>query len=275
MDYCVALLTNNVHNPMSPHTAHSFGCWSTSDGWRVHDDLLPSVNHNFESLSVNHILFNGRCKTIPAMGDHQCSLFATGVPVSKKTLFYNFGTSAQMAFISNNVTNITESGSVEIRPFYDGFGSIVSIASMNGGNVINHFVSLFNRTHDEILSEIDGSNTIKSPVWTSVRLFPERSQKGDMKGVRIEDVTQHHSAAELIDSLARGLVENLFELLYDENKECKEYIEGIDHCVITGGARKYVTKHLNALSHIKHVDYVDQNAAVGAALFYNFLFHSD
>ena len=265
MDYFVAILTKIVNVPMSTHNAHSFGCWVPSSGWQVSDDLLPSISEPPAFLTVISKHFPTSPKILPALGDHQCSVFAAGVPTPENAIFFSFGTSCQMTLILKMSDRLRETGPVEIRPLCPEFGNAITVASTNGGNVIEHFVTVLNRTHEEILSEINLNSEIL-PIWTSVRLFPERTQK-TAKSVSFENLRKDHTPAQLIDGLAKGLVENLFCLLYEGNEGFK--MENVNHCFIAGGGSKYVIKHIK--SKFKNVEYCHHNAAQGAVMFYQYL----
>ena len=76
-------------------------------------DLKDQTSTSTES----NIFGIGACKVLVGLGDHQCSVAGFGVPLEKNVLFLNFGTSAQMTFLSEQTVN--ENGSVEIRPFLD------------------------------------------------------------------------------------------------------------------------------------------------------------
>lgn len=143
MDYIVARLTETLRPRMprtqrwsiskkdkflisfskSPQTAHSFGCWTQETSWTVDpvDNLLLEVATNLKdqtSTSTESNIFGiGSCKVLVGLGDHQCSVAGFGLPLEKNVLFLNFGTSAQMTFLSEKKVN--ENGSVEIRPFLD------------------------------------------------------------------------------------------------------------------------------------------------------------
>jgi sugar (pentulose or hexulose) kinase len=119
--------------------------------------------------------FPDNCFVLPGMGDHQCSIFSQGIPIPKDGIFFNFGTSAQITFLKtkSNKIEIKENLSVEVRPFYRQFGDLVTAASMNGGNVLDYFVKLFNLKHSDVLEKIKTSKFGETNLkWKSVRLFP-------------------------------------------------------------------------------------------------------
>jgi len=272
MDYFVAVVTRDWDIPISSHNAHSFGAWSEQNGWQVDDSLLPLVATDFPSFPVRHSAFPPNCTIVPAMGDHQCSVFAAGVPPKPNSLFFNFGTSAQMTIVFTGC-NVRETGAVEIRPFYPPFGRLLTVASLNGGNVIDHFISFFNQSHNRILSELENVSQADGPVWKSVRLFPERGMRSEREnsGVAIENLKPSHSPSDLIQSLAKGLVKNLFDLL-NAAVEDKSVVQNLEFCFVGGGAAAYVQRHIAAYApNMKEINKIETNAAFGAALFVQYL----
>ena len=275
MDYFVALVARDGNIPISAHNAQSFGAWSEEEGWKIDDSLLPPVAADFPSFPVPHSSFSPNCVIIPAMGDHQCSVFAAGVPPKPNSLFFNFGTSAQMTIVATcRKGDVRETGAVEIRPFYKPFGRLLTVASLNGGNVIDHFISFFNQSHESILSEMENGSQEDAPVWKSVRLFPERGigkSEKETSGVAIENLKSSHSPKNLIHSLSKGLVQNLFDLL-NAAVDDKSVVQNLECCFVGGGAAAYVRPHITAYApNLREIKKIEAIAAYGAALFVQYL----
>ena len=86
-------------------------------------------------------------------------------------------------------------------------------------------------------------------------------------------MTTDYSPIQILDSLAENLLKNLFDLLVFDNETLEEYlfIYSYENAYISGGAKEYFTRHFQTVLNIHNVICEDQNAATGAALFFQYL----
>ena len=79
---------------------------------------------------------------------------------------------------------------MEIRPL-DGDRCVLTVASMNGGNVINHFLKIYGMSHQEALDSLDNLDGEEDLPIISPRLFRERGEKDT--GVIKEGLVETHN----------------------------------------------------------------------------------
>ena len=167
LDLVVGQMSNCPNVKMTPQNAQSFGCFSNECIWLYKDDLLPEIDHHYSLYTIRPAgCFTGQKwletgKIMSGLGDHQCSVMSSESSL-EKTVFFNFGTSSQCSILTDKEITITQP-SLERRYFHPSVGWLVCAASMNGGNVISHFVNLFNLSY-RYLYQIDLGVILTSSV---------------------------------------------------------------------------------------------------------------
>ncbi|CBY24836.1 unnamed protein product [Oikopleura dioica] len=264
MDYFVARLTNNLRPrmPRSSQTAHSFGCWNDQTGWTIShvDELLLDVGKNLHDEIVSSAETNvfgiGPCRVLIGLGDHQCSVAGFGLPLEENVMFLNVGTSAQMTFLSKEKVN--ENGSVEIRPFIDSKTSLVTVASMNGGNVLSAFVGAYDIEFSAIEESLRNLDDVdKIAAYTYARFFPERC---GLQGHGKLPLHNSLSPIETSISLIKSLLVNLKSLFFHKNEDF--VLPYFDKIIVSGGASNLFIPFLRDLC--RTVVIAEGDAASGA-----------
>lgn len=149
-DFVVAMLCDLKDPVMSDQNAASWGYFNTetnewnsdilkSIGFPI--DLLPTVVKSGEIVGNLASSWNGIPEGTPvgvALGDLQCSILAT--LDSKQDAVLNISTSAQLAIVTNVITDLGCS-TIEHLPYFNNDYLVVA-ASLNGGNVLATFVKM-------------------------------------------------------------------------------------------------------------------------------------
>jgi len=271
-------------------------------GWTVklkecglfHQIRLPIVSEDI-CKHVGTVKFDGihniatTVLVYPAYGDMQCSIMAA--QPSKCEAVLNIGTSSQLSFIlpKDNIIELygKKYPGLTIVPFING-NVVVTAASLNGGNVIQSFVSFIQSfisnftTSDAIVGETniykiiqdagtkfkaEQSSALNELIKINPRLYGERFEPSTFAS--ITNISSCNSSLGGITySLCKGLIDNLHTMLPPELIE-KYNIQSI---VGTGGAlcmnevlQSIVVETFNK----PYRSVVNGDASFGATLFCN------
>jgi len=225
----------------------------------------------------------------PAYGDMQCSIMAA--QPNKCEAVLNIGTSSQLSFIlpKDNIIELygEKHPGLTIVPFING-NVVVTAASLNGGNVIQSFVSFIQSfisnftTSDAIEGETniykiiqdagtkfktEQSSALNELIKINPRLYGERFEPSTFAS--ITNISSCNlSLGGITYSLSKGLIDNLHTMLPPELIE-KYNIQSI---VGTGGAlcmnevlQSIVVETFNK----PYRSVVNADASFGATLFCN------
>lgn len=234
-DFVVTMLCDLETPIMSDQNATSWGYFNTEKNeWNVDIlksidfpvNLLPKINKSGDIAGKLSVSWNGIREGTPvsvAMGDLQCSIIAT--LDSQQDAVLNISTSAQLAFVVNNISDLG-CKTIEHLPYFNNTYLVVA-ASLNGGNVLATFVKMLQQWMLDL-----GFPTPQSKVWEKlIALGLEARATSNMK-IAPHLLGERHSptakaSVENIDlsniqlgsvfkSLCDSLIENLHDMMPKE-----------------------------------------------------------
>ena len=143
---------------------------------------------------------------------------------------------------------------------------------MNGGNVIDHFVKLFNIPYETLDNALLSTEVINIK---NCQLYAERGCDA-ASGVDLGAAWhRHQTPVDLIYGLGSGIVTNLLRLFESGSDSGGGLLNRVKSVHISGGARQFTTCALKRrFPHAEingHGDTETCSAAFGATLFYLFV----
>lgn len=205
-DFIVTMLCDLETPIMSDQNAASWGYFNTEKNeWNIDIlknvdfpiNLLPTILKGGKYAGKLNASWNGIPEGTPvsvAMGDLQCSIRAT--LENQQDAVLNISTSAQLAFVVNNITDL-ECKTIEHLPYFDDTYLAVA-ASLNGGNVLATFVKMLQQWMLEL-----GFPTPQAKVWEKlIALGLEAQTESSMKIIP-------HLIGERHSPTAKASVENI------------------------------------------------------------------
>lgn len=234
-DFIVTMLCDLDAPVMSDQNAASWGYFNTEKNEWNYDilksidfplNLLPKTAKSGEIAGKLNSAWNGIPEGTPvgvALGDLQCSIIAT--LENKQDAVLNISTSAQLAFVVNNITDLG-CNTVEHLPYFNNTYLVVA-ASLNGGNVLATFVKMLQQWMLEfgfpipqskvwekliaIGSDAPASSTMKiSPQLLGERLAP--TAKASVENINLSNI----QLGQVFKSLCDSLIENLHSMMPKE-----------------------------------------------------------
>ncbi|XP_075980015.1 sedoheptulokinase-like [Anticarsia gemmatalis] len=205
-DFIVTMLCDLEVPVMSDQNAASWGYFNTEKNeWNVDIlnsvdfpvNLLPKIMKSGEFAGKLNVCWNGIPEGTPvsvAMGDLQCSIKAT--LESQQDAVLNISTSAQLAFVVNNISELG-CKTVEHLPYFDNTYLVVA-ASLNGGNVLATFVKMLQQWMLEL-----GFPTPQAKVWEKLIALGLEAQTTSSMKITPHLLGERHSPA------AKASVENI------------------------------------------------------------------
>eukprot|EP00794_Sanderia_malayensis_P013793 gene13793-15236_t len=278
MDLFIYLITGNAHFGTSPQVAHSS---LEKGGFPV--KLLPTVEGLIGTLDIIlHEIPNGTYVNIP-FGDFQCSMLASCNDMDKSSsAVLNIGTSAQVAIAIPSDYDITEIQSmypaVRVFPYFKQSKAAV-VASLNGGNVIESFIStltswldnlgiqapeksnFYTKFHEFCSVKEDGCGTEMEITPT---LLGERHSPGllaSVTGISKESL----QLSRIVKQMYKGMVKNIFDMM---PRTCLEKL-GVTKIAGTGSVmvnNQYVVSLVEEMAQMPCIVQHDVDASYGAAL---------
>ncbi|OQR71846.1 sedoheptulokinase-like [Tropilaelaps mercedesae] len=237
-DLVVTMLTERPAACMTSQNAASFGYF---DPERSQWDLQALEEANFpsrilpevvvedkEAGTLRHSWFGIPAGTVvyPATGDTQCAVLS-GLRNREKLALLHIGTSAQVSFVVDQREQRVK-GHYTFFPYFNGKYLCVA-ASVNGGNVLAHFVSMLRSWTRDLgvsLSESEIWDCLLAPIAPASE--PVRSTGGNLRVKPIIFGERHDShstgsitgigpelptLSDTFRSICLGLIENLVEML--------------------------------------------------------------
>lgn len=205
-DFVVTMLCDLTTPIMSDQNAASWGYFNTEKNEWNRDilesidfptNLLPKVIKSGKIAGNLNMSWNGIPEGTPvsvAMGDLQCSIRAT--LESQQDAVLNISTSAQLAFVVNNISDMG-CKTIEHLPYFDNTYLAVA-ASLNGGNVLATFVKMLQQWMLDL-----GFPTPQAKVWEKlIALGLEAQTTSSMKIIP-------HLLGERHSPTAKASVENI------------------------------------------------------------------
>ncbi|EDQ90728.1 uncharacterized protein MONBRDRAFT_24392 [Monosiga brevicollis MX1] len=202
--------------------------------------LWPSPVHDTEAERLG--LPKGITVSVPE-GDNQMQVFAIAQAAEiapsayRHTAMLNLGTSCQLTQIVADAELATLqplSPMVEIRP-YTANHHLLTVASLNGGNLLHRWASTLARTPEEESATFARWETQafcgSKPFSLDYRMFGERGQK-DVT-FRLEGVPAH------VDEVAHQLMFELLSAIKHQAVGSGLVSEHIERLVLTGGASAF------------------------------------
>lgn len=243
-DFVVTMLCDLEAPVMSDQNAASWGFFNTEKNeWNIDIlqlvdfpvKLLPKINKSREFAGKLNASWNGIPEGTPvsvAMGDLQCSIIAT--LESREDAVLNISTSAQLAFVVNNMSDLG-CKTVEHLPYFHSTYLVVA-ASLNGGNVLATFVKMLQQWMLEL-----GFPTPQSKVWEKLIALGLEAQTSSMKIIP-------HLLGERQAPTAKASVENIdlsnIQLGSVFKSLCESLIQNLHHMMPKEILRKANVKRI-------------------------------
>lgn len=233
-DFIVTMLCDLETPVMSDQNAASWGYFSTEKNEWNYDilksidfptQLLPKIAKSGEMAGKLNSSWNGIPQGTPvgvALGDLQCSIIAT--LENKQDAVLNISTSAQLAFVVNDIADLG-CNTVEHLPYFNDTYLVVA-ASLNGGNVLATFVKMLQQWMLEFGFPIPqskvweklitlGSDAPNSTMSIVPQLLGERldpAAKASVENIDLSNI----QLGQVFKSLCNSLIENLHSMMPKE-----------------------------------------------------------
>ncbi|XP_050348157.1 sedoheptulokinase-like [Nymphalis io] len=227
-DFIVAMLCNLDYPITSNQNAASWGYFNTEKNeWNLDIlnsidfpiNLLPKIIKSGAIAGTLSSSWNGIPEGTPigvAMGDLQCSIFAT--LETKQDAVLNISTSAQLAIVVDEISDLG-CKTIEHLPYFNNTYLVVA-ASLNGGNVLATFVKMLQQWMIEFGFPIPQSKLweklialgLEAPEGTNMKISPlllgERhapTAKASVENIDLSNIQLGHVFRSLCDSLIDNL----------------------------------------------------------------------